>query len=122
MQEDIYQINDLKFITSKTKYRNNKFRILSARMKTVNSQNENLITNWQILYSYNRNNVLTSVKQKTKVKTEKIIEMKLAIPLFVKNCIISWPVANPAPITIPQYAKANLNSSLIFKKTTPTYI
>ena len=31
-----------------------------------NSQNENLITNWQIFYSYNRNNVLTSVKQKTK--------------------------------------------------------
>src|SRR5699024_4950174 len=56
------------------------------------------------------------------IKTEKIIEMKLAIPLFVKNCIISWPVSNPAPITIPQYAKANLNSSLIFKKTTPTYI
>ena len=66
LQEDIYQINDLKFIKSKTKYRNNKFRILNAKMKTVNSQNENLITNWQIFYSYNKNNILTSVKQKTK--------------------------------------------------------
>lgn len=66
LQEDIYQINDLKFIKSKTKYKNKKFRILNAKIKTVNSQNENLITNWQIFYSYNRNNVLTSVKQKTK--------------------------------------------------------
>lgn len=66
LKEDIYQIDDLRFINSKTKYKNKKFRILKAKEKTVNSQNENLITNWQIIYSYNKNNLLISVKQKTK--------------------------------------------------------
>lgn len=69
LQEDIYQLNDLKYIKSNAKYKNKNFKILKAKITTVNMQNESIITNWNVFYLYNKNSILTSVKQQAKDET-----------------------------------------------------
>lgn len=68
LQEDIFKLEHLKFFSSKNKYRNKDFRILNAKMTTINSQNDNISCDWSIAYSY-KNGILFSVEQKTKDET-----------------------------------------------------
>ncbi len=69
LDEDIFKLADLKYFSSKEKYRNKDFRILKAKITTANAQNEDIITKWTINYSYNKEGVLVSVNQKSKDET-----------------------------------------------------
>lgn len=66
LQEDIFNLENLRYFSSKQKYIAKNFRILKAKMTTANAQNETIVTNWTIYYSYNKNGVLSSVEQKVK--------------------------------------------------------
>ncbi|BAP31786.1 uncharacterized protein CHSO_2749 [Chryseobacterium sp. StRB126] len=68
LQEYSFNLDHLRYLNPRVKYKNRNFKILKAEMTTVNGQNESIITNWKIYYSY-KNGILFSVEQKTKDET-----------------------------------------------------
>ncbi|RXM51173.1 MULTISPECIES: hypothetical protein [unclassified Chryseobacterium] len=68
LEEDIFKLENLKYLNSKSKYKYKKFRILNVKMTTINSQNENIKSDWIISYTY-KNGILFSVEQKSKDET-----------------------------------------------------
>ena len=68
LQEYIYDLEKLRYISSREKYVNKDFKILKATMKTINGQAEDITTNWKIHYTY-KNGVPASVEQATNDET-----------------------------------------------------
>lgn len=68
LQEYSFNLDHLRCLNPRTKYKNKDFKILKAKMTTVNGQNESIITDWKICYSY-KNGIPFSVEQKTKDET-----------------------------------------------------
>ncbi|MDQ0594001.1 hypothetical protein QFZ37_002370 [Chryseobacterium ginsenosidimutans] len=59
-----YQLNYILKISSNKKYRNNKLKILSAKIYTTRTQSESRDI-WKVNYNYNKNGILISVIKKT---------------------------------------------------------
>ena len=59
-----YQLNYLTRISSYKKYKNNKLKILSAKLQTKRTQSDNQDI-WNVTYNYNKKNILVSVIKKT---------------------------------------------------------
>jgi hypothetical protein len=59
-----YQLSFLKKISSYKKYKNNKLKILGAKIQTNRTQSDNQDI-WNVTYNYNKKNILISVIKKT---------------------------------------------------------
>ena len=70
-----YQLSYLRKISSYKKYKNNKLKILSAKIQTKRTQSDNQDI-WNVTYNYNKRNILVSVIKKT-VDNEIGFEKKL---------------------------------------------
>lgn len=68
LEEYIYDLEQLKYLSSREKYKNKDFKILKAEITTVNGQNESINTHWKVYYSY-KDGILVSVEQEVKDET-----------------------------------------------------
>ena len=84
-----YQLSYLKKISSYKKYKNNKLKILSAKIQTKRIQSDNQDI-WNVIYNYNKSNILVSVIKKT-IDNEIGFEKKL---LFKKGTEYKYKIRN----------------------------